>query len=89
MTRHSTGLGELRERDLEAALEELKQTIERQHGNLVRIAADLGICRRYVYKLVTWNDLWPLVDVARAAKLAKPPEVERALELLAAPCDRD
>lgn len=96
MTYHSTGLGELRARDPDAALEELKRTITRQHGNLVRIAKDLGICRRYVYKLVTWHDLWPLVDEARAAKFRRPSELQRAIDLIGGmvgecldACDRD
>lgn len=62
-----SGIGMLFQSDRRAARREVVAAIHRNDGVMVRVAHDLGLERRYFYKVLYREQLWPEVDKARAA----------------------
>lgn len=47
---------------------ELRKVLERNEGNLVHSAHDLGMSRRQLYRLVYRAELWPVVNMMRSKR---------------------
>lgn len=68
-------VGQLLVEDPERGRAELLAVVERNHGNICRMAWELGIHRRNVYRQLYKAQLWPEVHAARAReRRAQEPE---------------
>lgn len=63
----STWLGRLFRRDRVAARAEVVKVLRRYKGNLKAAAFDLGFDRRYMFRILWRETLWPELDAIRAA----------------------
>ena len=63
---HDTAMGRLFAAAREAAQREVQAVLERAQGNLVRAAHELGIHRRWLYRVLSRERMWPAVVRARS-----------------------
>lgn len=53
--------------DREYALREIHESIERNAGNVSRMASELDLSRCHLYRIIWHANLWPVIDAAREA----------------------
>ncbi len=82
MANRATAIGQLCRRDPAAARAEIKRVLVRHNGEMMAAAADFGLERRQMLRLVHRFALWHLVWSLRRVgnRLRIPDALKRALE---------
>lgn len=65
MANKQTGIGLMFRRSQDDAVGELREVIDRCGGRITRMAEDLLISRRHLYRLLDRANLWEEVEAAR------------------------